>query len=864
MKPEAVRQMELACRALFTPGQITELRIFGIEGNKGFTFNAAGWFDNHEQLVAAAHSYEQRGAAGIYVIPNQLHDGCLNRSCNKVIERCDKTTSDRDVITRNWLMIDIDPLRPSEISSNDQELVAARTIGRNVAGWLEQELGWPAGLRALSGNGVHLFYRINLANNDEAKQLVTDCLAALRDRFNAPTVEIDSTCSNAARIMKLWGTIARKGVSTEDRPHRRSQLLKLNGAYPTFEEIEVVTIDKIDGLARLARSTPATEKKKKERAAERARRAATPSAKNKRTAGAKPDKSGFYFDLEEFISKFGIAVKETEPYDGGVRYILEHCIFDESHRRTSAALGRTVDGKIFYKCQHSSCKGLGWSHVRTRFEGPRSSDAGEGENDEWPTDPWEMAMRLVSEEMTDPDTAEVILRRHRAEYFSYDNRIHAYQRISADEMGNRIYHWLGGRVEKLTKRVVTDVTHAINALITLDEAAEPPFMSKIVAEDGKPRIVTERGKRNLITLRNGLLDIDSIIEGRPVEECLRPHTANWFNRTSLPFNFPTTEQQQQCERWIQFLQEIFQGDAELIAVTQEMFAYTLMNVRLERFFILHGGGNNGKSTLLNVLIELLGEDNVSSLSIKQLNNDTMPAAMYGKLANICADLPESDNVAEEILKKIASEDLLTADRKYMAPLQWRPRTRMIFSTNVLPRFVDTTKGIWRRLMLIPFEAEVPAERIDPYLLERLREELPGILLWTLEGVVRLAQDGNFTRCKHIEKRTRDYKIYCFPIFAFLDECTDAGTSPHHNVAAGRLYAEYRRWCRAAGLTKPKPIKGFLTDIETFAPGVKLAKQKPGTEHITIVKGLRIQKDLDYGDGEDDSGPSQAQIEYWQH
>ena len=223
------------CEALFEPGQVAELRILGVDGRR--TRTDAGWFDDWDALAAAALRYESRTRPdglpnrlaenhGIYVTLNPLHEACLARGANKVIEWASQTTSDRDVLRRRWLPIDLDPVRPAGVSSSDAELDLARAKADEIAAWFKEQHGAEPDVMAGSGNGVHLLFEINLPNNEHSYKVIADVLKALDDKFSDDRVHVDTALSNAARLIRLYGTLTRKGESTADRPHRRSVILQ--------------------------------------------------------------------------------------------------------------------------------------------------------------------------------------------------------------------------------------------------------------------------------------------------------------------------------------------------------------------------------------------------------------------------------------------------------------------------------------------------------------------------------------------------------------------------------------------------------------------------------------------------------------
>ena len=828
-----------SCAALFAPGQVTELRVLGVDSRDGKT--GAGWFNGWDKLADAALKYESRKPAGIYVTLNPLHTGCLARSANATKDWQKLTSSDRDVTRRHWLPIDLDPVRPSGVSSTDAELQAAIDKVREIVAALEgPEFSFPPGLRAHSGNGLHLLYRIDLPNDDAGKTLVSDCLKALDAKHSTEQVKIDVTNCNAARIWKLWGTIARKGESTTDRPHRRSCLWKTKGDFPTFEAIACVPAEALEQLAAFGRSLDSASPPAASATKKRTRKA----SKGDRKPAASPGE--FYVDLDQFIADNGIQVTREESFDNtGKRYILATCLFDTSHTGTSACLGRSKTGRVFYKCQHDSCSAKGWQEVKALF---KSQNKGQGttatktkkeSSDE--EEVWDLARVFVAEEWTDGDTGQVTARRHREVFYLYSHNRHCYREVSEDAVRVNVTRWLGDRDEQVTNRRVSDVINCVRAVVTTPHDLELPFYSKIDAESGCSTGDPQR--HHWLTLKNGILDIDAVLDDRSFAECLMAHTPEWFSVTSLPFPFPVAEEQTKCPLWLRFLEEVLWlpgEDRTRIELLQEAFGYCFMQEAwLEAFFVFHGPGRNGKSTVMSVLRVLLGEENISSLSVEQLSGTHGTNYMHqlvGKLANLCADLNEMDRVGEGVLKAVVSGDMVTVRRLYKDPVQYRLYCKLFFATNVLPRFADTSLGIWRRMRLMPFDYVVPPEKVDVRLLNKLEQEMPGILYWALQGMVRLRKANRFTRSALCQTATRNFRLQCFPILLYLDECCEN----KGKCVAGDLWRSYKHWCDACGLKKPKPLHAFIRDVVNFWPHLQYTNTSPGMENHRELFGISIK------------------------
>ena len=163
-----------------------------------------------------------REVPGIYVTLNPINTALLARSRNRAIPFCDTTTADGDVTARRWLPIDCDPVRPAGIPSTDGEHDAALARARAIREALAAR-GWPDPILADSGNGAHLLYRVDLPADDGG--LLARCLEALAFGWDDGAVTIDRSVHNPARIWKVYGTVARKGDGTPDRPQRLAHSL---------------------------------------------------------------------------------------------------------------------------------------------------------------------------------------------------------------------------------------------------------------------------------------------------------------------------------------------------------------------------------------------------------------------------------------------------------------------------------------------------------------------------------------------------------------------------------------------------------------------------------------------------------------
>jgi hypothetical protein len=213
-------------RTILAPDQVVELRALHVQQRYGRPRTVAGFFsaEHVERMVKEALALSGK-AKGVYFTLNPLNPDLLARRCSRVdVAETNELAADRDVLRRRWLLVDADPVRLSGISATDIEKAKALQVARSIRLHL-CDRGWPEPMKADSGNGYHLLYRIDLPT--EHGEIVRRVLRVLASRFSSDAVVIDTAVFNAARICKFPGTLTMKGDPMPDRPHRVAQLLEV-------------------------------------------------------------------------------------------------------------------------------------------------------------------------------------------------------------------------------------------------------------------------------------------------------------------------------------------------------------------------------------------------------------------------------------------------------------------------------------------------------------------------------------------------------------------------------------------------------------------------------------------------------------
>lgn len=340
LKPDQAEILK-ALAYLFQPDDVIELRALSKDKKR----TDSGYFDfeHRASLASAAATLNAQGMA-VYVTLNPVDPQLLSRYHNRVERFAKDTTNDKQVIRRRWLPIDIDPQRPANTSATAAQLKLAVVKADAVLSYLTEQ-GWPQPAVAVSGNGMHLLYAIDLPNDDESKRLVEGVLKALAAMFDDEAVKVDRSVFNAARIWKMYGTVANKGDNTPAAPWRLAQML-------TQRMPERVAVD--PELMRSLAPTPAP--------------AVQPGRKGLdfgRTGSGQP------FSLEDFFRRHGIDYTQ-DMHDGSDRFKLAHCPFNSEHKGSEVAVFRKPSGALGFKCMHNSCSDKSWQDVRDLLDGPRA------------------------------------------------------------------------------------------------------------------------------------------------------------------------------------------------------------------------------------------------------------------------------------------------------------------------------------------------------------------------------------------------------------------------------------------------------------------------------------------------------------
>jgi putative DNA primase/helicase len=290
----------------------------------------------------------------------------------------------------------------------------------------------------------------------------------------------------------------------------------------------------------------------------------------------------------------------------------------------------------------------------------------------------------------------------------------------------------------------------------------------------------------LLNLPNGTLDLRT---GQ-----LLPHSRDHFLTKLCPTEY---HPEATAPRWARFLDEIFGGDAELVEYIRWACGYALSGrTDHDVFFVLHGGGANGKTTFVNAVMGALGPDYAQQINPEELmqqrhaRHTTELAQLRGARLVCACETTQGRRLNEALIKSLTGGDRIRARLMRENSFEFTPELKLLLSTNHKPTIRDDSGGLWRRIRLIPFEATFKENQADPHLADTLRAEAPGILTWAVEGARQVAA-GEPKLPAAVRAATDGYRQESDTLTQFLDEMCE--TWENATVGKRELYEAYRAW-----------------------------------------------------------------------
>jgi putative DNA primase/helicase len=860
-----------ALRLLHPLDEVFELRIFKGRGAP----KASGYF-NDADVAAAVVTDKWDGKALIYHTINPVDPELFERSPNQLRRPpsggCTSDSTD-NIARRAWLAVDIDPERAAGISATDAEKREAMRILGEAQQYLVGELGWPAPIVIDSGNGGNLLWRIEEPNDDATRDLIVRLLGELALRFDEPGVaHVDKSIFNASRILKVPGTVACKGPNTAERPHRRSHLL----------EVPDVAVW-LPRSAMEALAGPAEVKA----------HAATFAGSNGNGLIKTDD------DLRAWLVTNGHAIRREKPETDGTTFVLEVCPdTDPGHGVDKAFVRRDVDGTLSAGCKHASCKFKSWHDLREKHEpGYREKqiafqaayDAAQAEEaarlarkaaatmppeaDEVadsgsPDDPKEAPESadfgtsdvpnptiVVPPEprqipagpfrLTELGNAERLAARHHGRVFA----VRGIDELRGYDPARGIYSAEHG----LLVRYASDTVRSMYS-----EAHGHDGSDKDRAEIAKHAARSE-AKRAL----DAMLDLAKSLEVLAAESTDFDADPEMLNTLSGVVDLATGKVQRHAPtyrmtkcagaayapgagtpKWDAFLARIFAGDEALIAFMQRLFGYALTGYTGEQIFaILHGFGANGKSVLVDTWHAAMGDYAGTAAMKTFLPHAT--EAVRTDLAGFCGRrlISTSESKPGQVIDaatiKVMTSKYVTARFLYQrSEFTYSPQYLVVLDTNYKPLVLCDDYAIKRRVLLVPFDQQIPPAEQDKKLTETLvAEELPGILAWGVAGAVDYLRNG-LRIPETVRAATDEYRCEMDALHEFWGQWLVFG-EPDTWTTAKALRDALEVWAGENGVDPKDLPKGSEWGRQLHERGARRDKKKVGGKVTSVWYGVQI-------------------------
>ena len=330
----------------------------------------------------------------------------------------------------------------------------------------------------------------------------------------------------------------------------------------------------------------------------------------------------------------------------------------------------------------------------------------------------------------------------------------------------------------------------------------------------------------LFCVENGVIDLErgQLRHGTPEDRLTK----------SAPIAF---DPMARCDRFEQFLAEIFAGRPELVDYIQRVVGYCLTGLTVEQiFWILYGLGANGKSTLLELLFRYIfgGSDYAWAMPFPAAGwSNTMSeyqkASLVGRRLVTASEVTRRGHLNEELVKSLTGDDTLNARHPYGRPFQFVPVAKFSLRVNDRPIIRDESHGMWRRVKLVEFRERFPVNSALP---DELRTEAPGILNWGLRGCADWQREG-LCEPSCVQAATADYRRESDPLVEFLADRCDV--QERARIGGRELFSAYRGWCDA----RQAPADDRLSQT-AFGKRTKERFPNVGTSRKTVYSGIGLQ------------------------
>ena len=345
----------------------------------------------------------------------------------------------------------------------------------------------------------------------------------------------------------------------------------------------------------------------------------------------------------------------------------------------------------------------------------------------------------------------------------------------------------------------------------------------------------EEAPEQIVCVKNGLINVKTLE--------FKSHTPDVVIRNKIDIDYYEQTENDEIDT---IMDNLAVGDKDIVQLLYEMIGYCIYRgMPFQKVFILVGNGANGKSTLLNMVTKLLGEENVSHVDLKEIaGNRFGKAELYGKLANIADDCSSSYLEDTSVIKRITGETYTSIEFKGQNSFSTKINTKTILSYNTIPRMNDTTDGLSRRLVIIPLNAvfKKGLPNYDPFISAKLKkkENLEYVLYKSIQAISEVLKKLDFTIPETVKTRTNEYLIENNPVLNFIYDVYEEES--FEDIPCNEVYEAFNCWKIENGLKTDMSMTRFGTEMKKIGYERKQVK-KNGISKRYYVKQKYEQTSL---------------------
>jgi putative DNA primase/helicase len=384
------------------------------------------------------------------------------------------------------------------------------------------------------------------------------------------------------------------------------------------------------------------------------------------------------------------------------------------------------------------------------------------------------------------------------------------------------------QVQKVTAPLTRDVMQALASISLVPSTVDTPAW---LGQDAPPWPPDE-----ILVGRNGCVHLPSLIAGAAG---LAPPTPRLFTRNALDYELDLDAPAPMA--WLDFLRRLWPDDPQAVPALQEWFGYCLLpDTSQQKILMIVGPRRSGKGTIARVLRRLVGLANVCAPTLAGLGTNFGLWPLLGKTLAVISDARLSGRtdaaIVTERLLSISGEDAQTIDRKNLSQVTCKLSVRFVILTNELPRLNDASGALVGRLIVLRQTRSWYGEE-DAGLTERLLAELPGILLWAIEGWRRLRERGRFVQPESGLQLVESMEDLASPIGEFVRERCEVGAG--HEAPVKDLFAAWKAWCEEKGRKEPGTEASFGRDLRAAVPHLDHRRPRTDGGRLRVYVGIRL-------------------------